>query len=425
MKKLMTVFLAAALVFAVAGQASAAALETKGEFRARYWWLDNYFVNKKNTEFFDSRLRLYMTWPIADTVKVFARADLLEGFWGDNTTNGTSIKDDPATPGLDANVVTNFGTTPKLQVDFDWLYSEFVIGGTTVQAGRMDVSWGTGMYAKSDNRYRLRFARKFGNVSTAIALDRTTETLHGAIDGQERDDANAVSLGAAMDVAGLRMGLLGVYSQNKATVGLEATRIGLDYFAMGALGPVKLNAEIAGLVDGKDDYEAAGKDIDVTGLMAYLGLSMNLGPVNCGAEFAYAQGNKPGGTKNEGGLSFDYHSMFSSIILFNNMDYNGYKGESNTATDLSVSNAWAGKLSASMELMKGFNLTLAGVYAARLEDTVAHKADPLGTEFDLVASYAVNENVSIVAGVGYLSVGDYYGDVENPMGVMVGSFVKF
>ena len=37
MKKLMTIGLAAAMMFAMAGKASATALETSGEFRARYW----------------------------------------------------------------------------------------------------------------------------------------------------------------------------------------------------------------------------------------------------------------------------------------------------------------------------------------------------------------------------------------------------
>ena len=39
MKKLLTIAMAAALTLAAAGQASAAALETSGEFRARYWFL--------------------------------------------------------------------------------------------------------------------------------------------------------------------------------------------------------------------------------------------------------------------------------------------------------------------------------------------------------------------------------------------------
>ena len=84
MKKLMTIGLAAALVFTVAGQATATALETSGEFRARSWYLNNYVDRRESTEWWDQRLRLNMVWPVAEGVKVNARADILEGFWGDN-----------------------------------------------------------------------------------------------------------------------------------------------------------------------------------------------------------------------------------------------------------------------------------------------------------------------------------------------------
>ena len=55
MKKMMTIGLAAAMMFATAGQASATALETSGEYRARYWMLGNYVASRRRTpEFWDS-----------------------------------------------------------------------------------------------------------------------------------------------------------------------------------------------------------------------------------------------------------------------------------------------------------------------------------------------------------------------------------
>ena len=89
MKKLMTIGLAAALMFAMAGKVSATPLETAGEYRARLWILNNYFESGKQSEFWDQRLRLTMTWPVAEGVKVQARADIMEGFWGDQLQTAT------------------------------------------------------------------------------------------------------------------------------------------------------------------------------------------------------------------------------------------------------------------------------------------------------------------------------------------------
>ena len=97
MKKLITIGLAAALTFAVAHQASATALETSGEYRARLWQLGNYVASDKSTEMWDMRLRLNMVWPVAEGVKVIARADIMEGLWGDNVEVATTTGTPPVT----------------------------------------------------------------------------------------------------------------------------------------------------------------------------------------------------------------------------------------------------------------------------------------------------------------------------------------
>jgi hypothetical protein len=78
------------MMFAMAGQASATALETSGEYRARLWQLGDYVADGKNTEYWDMRLRLTMVWPVAENVKVTARADINEGFWGDQVSVNTT-----------------------------------------------------------------------------------------------------------------------------------------------------------------------------------------------------------------------------------------------------------------------------------------------------------------------------------------------
>ena len=203
MKKFMTIVLAAALVFAVAGQASAAALETSGEYRGRFWYLDNY-KSDNSSEFWDQRLRLKMGWKVSDTVSVNARADVLENTW--------------QTVGADAS-----------EIDFDWANVAFAWGTANLTVGKQDVSWGPGVYAKADNRYRAKIGSKFGENSWSFAWDKMVET------GKEFDeDWNGYSLGFVMPLAGWKFGVLGVYSDNKP---VDADLLGIDVTAEGAARP--------------------------------------------------------------------------------------------------------------------------------------------------------------------------------------------
>jgi hypothetical protein len=84
-----------------------------------------------------------------------------------------------------------------------------------------------------------------------------------------------------------------------------------------------------------------------------------------------------------------------------------------------VGNAVAAKLSASAKVMPALTLYGAAVYAQRLEETAVGAGDDeaLGTELDLLAMYAVTENVGINVGFGYLIPGDAYGDnIDNAWG---------
>ena len=432
MKKLMTIGLAAAMMFAMAGQASATALETSGEIRARGWYVNNYIASGRGTDWFDQRLRLNLVWPVAENVKVNVRADILEGFWGENSET-TVNSFDPATGKV---IPTTTGTPAKPQIAFDHVNMQFLWPGTplTFTVGRQDVSWGTGMYAKSDNRDRFKVVAKFApELSVIFAYDKSKE-MFGAEGTNNLEDARAWTLAAAGAAAGWNYGVLTLYSIDETNPVGAKTRIGLDATASGKAGPVDLKVEVA-YVTGKDELGVAG-DVDVSGIGAYVSAAMPAGPVTVTLEGAYAGGNDPTTKKNEGGFRFDYQSSFWSIILYNNLDYPGYLGSesgnavtSDYANDFGVTNAMAAKASVAWVPMKGFTLIGAAVYSQAIEDvrvgTTLIKADPLGIEFDVVAVYNITDNVYFLGGFGYLVAGDFFGDVDDPMGVMGSLNVKF
>lgn len=409
MKKFMTIVLAAALVFAFAGQASAA-LETSGEYRARYWNLTGFNqageaagTAQDNFDFFDQRLRLNMNWKVSDAVTVAARADILENLW---QTNGN-------------NAVNGAGDAAK-EIDFDQAYAAVAVGPGTLTVGKQDVSWGPGIYAKADNRYRVKYGGKFGGVSASAAWDTLVENL----DSKTLGDDNGFSAGVVMPVGGFNLGVLALARMNENDATSETTLYGVDVYTTGAIGPAKLSAEVT-YVAGEKNNDTA-KDVDLSGLLAYVGATIPAGPVAIGAELAYASGDDPGTkSENEGAIFFDYQSPFWSVVLFNNFDLNGF--ESNYAGDSSVTNAMAGKVSVSGKITPALSFYAAGVYATRLEKTATAKDEALGFEVDGLLFYAVNENVTLQGGFGYLvAEEDYYGkDFDDPWGATVHAIVKF
>jgi len=439
MKKLMTIGLAAAVLFTFAGQVKATALETSGEIRARAWYVDNYVTNKRSTEWFDQRLRLNLVWPVAESVKVIVRADILEGFWGDN--NPSFVTSVTSADGKFTTSSKTSGFDTRAPINFDWVNMQFAWPGAplTFTVGRQDVSWGTGYFAKADSRDRFKVIAKFApELSIGFMYDKSKELFSAHDSAKSIDDARGFTLAAFGAAAGWSYGGLVAYSLDETTPASGAgvvQRIPVSAYAMGKAGPLDLKVEATYIVG---DNQLNGKaKVDVTGLGAYVYVGMPAGPMmSLALEAAYAAGDDPKTAKNEGGFRSDYQSPFWSIILYNNLDYPGYLGSasgnavtSDLGADFSVTNAVAGKASFTIKPTKTFSLIVAGVYAQALEDVktakATIKADSLGTEIDLVAVYNITDNVYFLGGAGYLVAGNFFGNVDNPMGVMGSLNVKF
>lgn len=422
MKKLLTIGLAAAVLFTFAGQAKATALETSGEFRGRYWYLGDYFQSGKNSEFWDSRLRLNLVWPVAEGVKVSVRADVLEGFWGDRLIVATTTPATDETPSI-TTYTTESNTRPA--ISFDQVNLEFKWPNTplTFVVGRQGTTWGPGFAIASDNRDRFKVSAKVGAATLFYTYDKYIESVNYH-DTASLDDRSQHSVGVVGSVAGWNSGFVAARITNDTAPHNDQTINLFGLYTMGQGGPVGIKAEVA-YAFGEDDHNDQ-PDVDLETLMAYVGLTVPAGPVSLGFEGAYVSGDDPSTkTENEGVLTSDYQSPFWSVILFNNMEYNGYQGESNFGSDSGMANAAAGKFSLSATPAPGLSLYGAVVYASRLEDTAKHAADPLGTEIDLVLTYAITPNVSWTVGGGYLMAGDFFGDVNDPWGAVSAFTVKF
>jgi hypothetical protein len=432
----MTVMLAAAIVCAVAASASATALETSGELRARAWYLKNYFATGKNTEFWDQRLRVNLVWPVAENVKVNVRADILEGFWGENQS---AAKHTVSTSDLGVVTVAENPAQPweaKQEIWFDQANMVFVWPNTplTFTIGRQDVTWGTGFYAAADNRDRFKVVGKFDPVTIGFSFDKNQEVF---LEHASKDDSRGYTLSASTTAGGFKVGALVAYVLDQTRTGtvVDKKYVAGDVFLMGKAGMVDLKAEAAYLTGDSGLRNADGTKQELTGMGAYVGAFIPVGPATIGLEGAYVAGDDPTTKKAENGFSSDYQGPFWSVIFYQNMDYPGMALDaqtSNPATDLQVKNATAGKLSCVLSPMKGLTVIANALIASANEVAAGSKA--MGEEVDLVLVYGITDNVSLTAGIGYGILGDYWkgklgakaGEKpDNPIGTVASFNVKF
>jgi hypothetical protein len=217
---------------------------------------------------------------------------------------------------------------------------------------------------------------------------------------EHEEDWDGYSLGFVMPLAGWKFGVLGLYSDNNPS---DTDLLGLDLTAEGMLGPAKIVFE--GAYGAGETKNALGQKIDQDGLEAYVGAFLPLGPVNCGFEFGYAKGDDPTSKDYEGALFHDYNGPFNSFILFNQFDLDGWNSIYTGGADKGLNNAMALKASATFAFSKQLSLMGAGIWA-QADEAVAD--DDMGVEVDALLKYALNENVTLQTGVGYLFAGDYF-----------------
>jgi len=412
MRKLQAILLIVALQSVMSINAQAAVLETGGELRVRSWWLDNYVKDGKAAEFWDQRLRLSMNWPVAERVRIQVRADILEGMWGEDNPAATPAATAAPATGSSNPAPPVFGTQAKQQIAFDWVNMQFVLPGTPLlfAIGRQDVSWGTGFWVQEDNRDRFQVAAKLDPFVIVVAYDKFTEVTTAQ---DPLADGGGWAAGAVADAAGFRFGLLVAYLKDGSRTRFPAgdvSYLASDVFAKGSLGPAKLQAEFY-YGGGTVDRGALG-DLDLGGLGGYASLFLPVGQsVTIGLEGAYARGDDPKTAgKIEGVFSSDYQGPYWSVIFYNNLDYSGYGGDSQSSStnlDFGVRNAVTGKFSAAFTPLKNLSITGAGLYAAA-DQTRDGVDKAMGWEFDVIAVYGITENVSFTLGVGYALLGDYW-----------------
>jgi len=405
MKKLLVILFALGLVFAFTAPVMATDVSFDGSYRIRGWMDSNapLVENDVPSAYYDQRMRVGVTFQVAEGLKIYTRGDIMDGDWGGGLLRG--------------NTANN--------IQFDLTYVTFMTAIGQFRAGMMsDGTWGLGFGNLETFEGKIDYTTKVGNwILNAHFIKHDEGDKGHAVADRDYDSYRLATI--YMDEA-LTAGIVYVYGTDandpnglntalamepwiKATVHLVA-----PYFKA-TLGDLYIEGE-AGWAQGEIPLSAAQRgalgftdDVEIEGLRAYLMAKYNLGSAYVGAFGAYVQGDDPNTTNkienflNSGG---DWDPM---LILFNDTCPTALGTVGGTGTSMTngtIYQVFAGTAIDKLSLKASLSMAKANENGGTVAAPYISK--DYGTEFDLEAAYKIYDNLTYSAGFGYLWAGDYY-----------------
>jgi len=434
-RKFWVVLIVAFSILALSTTASAVDVKFSGSYYAAGMYEDNHGLlenDQQSTAFYFQRLRVQTVFEIDKGLTLTTRFDALEKVWGDTNWNGTrsNVSGRPHTGGSSK-------TLEQENIEFENAYLTYQSPIGTFLVGYLphDTQWGTiwGTSERAESMIWWRYP--IGKFSVGIKIIKGTEKSKTAFNDPSYEDADKNVYSGTIRYKGddFETGLKWTYLDKKDTKPAPTSfkvqnHLVTPYFLWRA-GNFKLETELEYLFGDAQDFEDGRKDTDIKTLSWYVNAEMTEGPFYFGATAAYSSGDDPDTSKVEGasvgmyscwgGLDYD-----PALILWNE-DRNVWigplqgNGSAKTAVGSGVINAYLFLGYVGYHPTSDWDLKATLLYATADEKpTLDGKPsslsnpkfvdDEYGYEFDITATYKITNNLSYMAGAGYLWTGDYF-----------------
>ena len=402
MKKILVVLFALSLVFSFSAPVMATDVSVDGSYRIRGWSDTNSPLVEDSTTsaYYDQRLRVNVTFEVAEGLKVITRADILDGVMG--------------TPGLT-------DPTADDNIEFDKAYMEFMTSVGRVRAGVFSHwVWGTVFGDAEQFLAKIDFTTKLGKFLVYFDVTKDSEGDVGS-DIDDRDDDGYLTSIFYMD-EGIDVGLLYTYVRwanapaaslgIPSSFGLTAKAHALLFYTKLTMGNLYVEGE-AGWAKGELDttpvkWMVGVDSMDIEGLRAYLMAKYTIGPAYIGGFSAYVQGNDWETTDTIENFLNSGSDWDPCLILFNDNCPTSLGHVAGATTGMFMDNGWLYQVFAGASPMDKVSVKASLSYAYADKKPKDFVDDVYGTEIDLEAAYKIFDNLTYSVGFGYLAAGDYY-----------------
>jgi hypothetical protein len=447
MKRLWLVGLAMALVMVFSASSWAVDLKVSGSFSAAGVYLDKINLKKEgsgsgqSTAFYYQRLRLKTEFLVTPGLSFVTSADIMERAWGANRS----------TPSATVDAVGIYTTSAATRAEnenigFDHAYVNYATPIGIFRVGYMpDYIGGTIFHDNETPAAKITYTLPVNNVVLGIQLVKVVEKSYNATNTsatQTDHDTNKVQAFCKYKNDNFEGGLIWLYANDAANrrtpdyYSIKSRFHSLQPYLKATIGPVKIQAELDYYFGklAQLDSEAVYLDQKLSSLAGWLDAVATFGPVYLGYTFAYSQGQgTDGDTVNAytgGGKDWS-----PTLIMWNSDrsywigNINGYGNGTSSGTSrfgTEMTNAFFHQLKIGLRPTDQLDICLSGSYARAdrlnglnatqtafgpligLQDLSGYSSKDYGTEIDLTGTYKINDNLTYMAGFGYLFTGDYF-----------------
>lgn len=447
MKKLWLVLLSLGLVMVFSASAFAIDVKVSGSFYAAGMYQDKASFLKDgdqsantSTAFYYQRLRVQTDFIVSPGLKLITRFDAMERAWGGQRSDagGPTDTQSAATRAENQNI------------GFDWAYVEYTspIGMFTV-GYQDDGGWGTVFGDSSVPQGMVSWVAQQNGWTAFLQILKINDNSKTAIHSTTvtDNDTDKYQGGVVYEGKGIETGLLAIYYRDASSrpadylgydIGVTGNVFVLEPYAIVKIGPVKIQAELdyawGNIKADQINALTAGQDKKVDDLAGWIDATVDLKQFYFGGSIAYVAGND--WSKSDvikGGFLTGGMDWNPTLLLFNNeRQYWAGSISGNTLTGTSVNfisqefglndtgmyNAlfFQGRVGvrpidkldivASVSYAMADNKTIPDLVNGGSLGTI--DSNVYGTEIDLVGTYKITNNLSYMAGFGYLFTGDYF-----------------
>lgn len=453
MKRLWLVLLLLALIMAFSASAFAVDVKVSGSYYAagmyqnKTTFLKNgYYLSypdfnnpvsstgDPSTAFYYQKLRVQTNFIVSPCLKLITRFNAMERIWGGQ-------RSDPGGPTDTQSAATR---AENENIGFDWAYVEYVSPIGMFDVGYMDDGgWGTVFGDSSIPQGMISWVVQKNEWIGFLQILKINENSNTAIHSSAvtDNDTDKYQGGIVYQGKGVETGLLAIYyreaSQRPASappfdIGVTGNVFVLEPYAIVKIGPVKIQAEVDyawGYIKA-DQINALtiGQDKRVDNLAGWVDATVDFKMFYFGGSAAYVAGND--WSKSDvikGGFLTGGMDWNPTLILFNNdRQYwaGAIPGNNVTSTytniitqqfglnDTGMYNALFFQGRVGVRPIDKLDIVASVSYAVADSKTLPGTPDAVsnayGTEIDLVGIYKIGNNLSYMAGFGYLFTGDYF-----------------
>lgn len=473
MKRFWLVLLSLGLIMAFSASAFAVDVKVSGSYYAagmyqsKTTFVDNgyyatpssgfnewfYSNGGPSTAFYFQRLRVQTDFIVSPSLKLVTRFDALERIWGGARSESASATDTQSAATRMEN--ENIG--------FDWAYVEYVSPIGMFDVGYMDDGgWGTVFGDSSVPQGMISWAvQKNGWTGFFQALkisENSNTSVHSS--AATDNDTDKYQGGVFYEWKGNQAGLLGIYYREASSrpqisatpyppgydIGMTGNVFVLEPYVILQIGPAKIQAELDyafGKIKADElNILTIGQDIKVDNLAGWVDATVDLKQFYFGGTVAYVAGqdwseyNNTGAVgKVKGGFLTGGMDWNPTLLLFNNQRQYwagtiygnnltntsmNYISQQYNLNDTGMYNAWFFQGRVGFRPNDKLDIMASVSYAAADSKTLMGAPDAAsseyGTEIDIVGTYKLTNNLSYMAGFGYLFTGDYFKGCEEAFG---------